>query len=364
MNGFASFVRKETLHIFRDPRTMLIALLMPVVQILLFGFALSTEVNNVDVAVVAPHRSETVRQAVERMAANPNFTFTGYIPSGEIDRMLRSGRADAVAVFADDFDRRMTDLAAGRPGAGAALQLVMDASNTNTAQAGAVYLRSVLLDNVADGVGVETRLLYNPRMKSAYNFVPGIMGLIFILICAIMTSVSIVREKETGTMEVLLVSPVRPIRIVFAKVIPYFVLSCLNLASILLLARFVLGVPMSGGIVGIVGLSLLYIVLALALGLFISTVARTQVTALLVSAMLMLMPMIMLSGMVFPIGNMPAPLRWLSCIVPARWYIAAIRRLMIEGLPFTAVLREFAILAAMTAGLIAVALRKFNDKLE
>lgn len=364
MNGFASFVRKETLHIFRDPRTMLIALLMPVVQILLFGFALSTEVNNVDVAVVAPHRSETVRQAVERMAANPNFTFTGYIPSGEIDRMLRSGRADAVAVFADDFDRRMTDLAAGRPGAGAALQLVMDASNTNTAQAGAAYLRSVLLDNVADGVGVETRLLYNPRMKSAYNFVPGIMGLIFILICAIMTSVSIVREKKTGTMEVLLVSPVRPIRIVFAKMIPYFVLSCLNLASILLLARFVLGVPMSGGIVGIVGLSLLYIVLALALGLFISTVARTQVTALLVSAMLMLMPMIMLSGMVFPIGNMPAPLRWLSCIVPARWYIAAIRRLMIEGLPFTAVLREFAILAAMTAGLIAVALRKFNDKLE
>lgn len=364
MNGFASFVRKETLHIFRDPRTMLIALLMPVVQILLFGFALSTEVNNVDVAVVAPHRSETVRQAVERMAANPNFTFTGYIPSGEIDRTLRSGRADAVAVFADDFDRRMTDLATGRADTGAALQLVMDASNTNTAQAGAAYLRSVLLDNVADGVGVETRLLYNPRMKSAYNFVPGIMGLIFILICAIMTSVSIVREKETGTMEVLLVSPVRPIRIVFAKMIPYFVLSCLNLASILLLARFVLGVPMSGGIVGIVGLSLLYIVLALALGLFISTVARTQVTALLVLAMLMLMPMIMLSGMVFPIGNMPAPLRWLSCIVPARWYIAAIRRLMIEGLPFTAVLREFAILAAMTAGLIAVALRKFNDKLE
>lgn len=364
MNGFASFVRKETLHIFRDPRTMLIALLMPVAQILLFGFALSTEVNNVDVAVVAPHRSETVRQAVERMAANPNFTFTGYIPSGEIDRTLRSGRADAVAVFAGDFDRRMADLEAGRPDTGAALQLVMDASNTNTAQAGAAYLRSVLLDNVADGVGVEPRLLYNPRMKSAYNFVPGIMGLIFILICAIMTSVSIVREKETGTMEVLLVSPVRPIRIVFAKMIPYFVLSCLNLASILLLARFVLGVPMSGGIVGIVGLSLLYIVLALALGLFISTVARTQVTALLVSAMLMLMPMIMLSGMVFPIGNMPAPLRWLSCIVPARWYIAAIRRLMIEGLPFTAVLREFAILAAMTAGLIAVALRKFNDKLE
>lgn len=364
MTGFASFVRKETLHIFRDPRTMLIALLMPVVQILLFGFALSTEVNNVDVAVVAPHGSEAVRQAVGRLAANPLFTFKGYIPGGEIDRTLRSGRADAVAVFADDFDRRMTDLAAGRSDGRAALQLVMDASNTNTAQAGTAYLRGVLLGDAAGGVGVETRLLYNPRMKSAYNFVPGIMGLIFILICAIMTSVSIVREKETGTMEVLLVSPVRPIRIVFAKMVPYFVLSCLNLTSILLLARFVLGVPMSGGIVGIVGITLLYIVLALALGLFISTVARTQVTALLVSAMLMLMPMIMLSGMVFPIGNMPAPLRWLSCIVPARWYIAAIRRLMIEGQPFASVLREFAILAVMAVGLIVVALRKFNDKLE
>lgn len=216
----------------------------------------------------------------------------------------------------------------------------------------------------AGGAGVETRLLYNPRMKSAYNFVPGIMGLIFILICAIMTSVSIVREKETGTMEVLLVSPVRPIRIVFAKMIPYFVLSCLNLASILLLARFVLGVPMSGGIVGIVGLSLLYIVLALALGLFISTVARTQVTALLVSAMLMLMPMIMLSGMVLPDREharaATVALVHRSGPVVHRRHPAADDR----GLPFTAVLREFAILAAMTAGLIAVALRKFNDKLE
>ena len=266
--------------------------------------------------------------------------------------------------FAGDYDRLTAD--AERVALGEkAVQLVFDASNPNTASAGAGYMQSILLAGQQSGAATpETRLLYNPQMKSAYNFVPGIMGLIFILICAMMTSVSIVREKETGTMEVLLVSPVRPIRIVFAKMIPYFVLSCLNLASILLLARFVLGVPMSGGIVGIVGLSLLYIVLALALGLFISTVARTQVTALLVSAMLMLMPMIMLSGMVFPIGNMPAPLRWLSCIVPARWYIAAIRRLMIEGLPFTAVLREFAILAAMTAGLIAVALRKFNDKLE
>ena len=363
MGGFWSFVKKETLHILRDPRTMLIVLGTPVVQLLLFGFAISTEVNNIDVAVVAPHPSEAVRQCVARLEANPYFTLRGGISGAEIDPALRRGDAEAVVVFAADFDRRMERLARGeddRP----AIQLVMDASNTNTALAGAAYLRQALLPQSFALSVFETRLLYNPQMKSAYNFVPGIMGLIFIVICAIMTSVSIVREKETGTMEVLLVSPVRPIRIILAKMIPYFVLSCLNLVTILLLARYVLGVPMSGSIVGIIFTSLLYLALALALGLFISTTADRQITALIISTMLMLLPLIMLSGMVFPIENMPWILRTLSCIVPARWYIDAIRKLMIEGLPFAAVARDFLILAGMTLALVVVALKKFNDKLE
>ena len=208
------------------------------------------------------------------------------------------------------------------------------------------------------------RILYNPQMKSSYNFVPGIMGLIFILICAMMTSVSIVREKESGTMEVLLVSPVRPIWIISAKMIPYFLLSCLALATILLLAHYVLGVPMSGSMVGLVGLSLLYLVLSLALGLFISTVSHTQVVAILVSGMLLMLPVIMLSGMLFPVENMPGILRALSCVIPARWYIEAVRKLMIGGQPFVAVWQESAILLAMTVVLVVVALKKFNDKLE
>ena len=263
-----------------------------------------------------------------------------------------------------DYDRLTAD--AGRAALGEkAVQLVFDASNPNTASAGAGYMQSILLAGQQSGAAMpETRLLYNPQMKSAYNFVPGIMGLIFILICAMMTSVSIVREKETGTMEVLLVSPVRPLRIVVAKMIPYFLLSCVNLATILLLARFVLGVPMSGSVVGLVGLSLLYLVLALALGLFISTMADSQVTAMLISGMLLILPLIMLSGMVFPIENMPGVLQGISCIVPARWYIEAVRKLMVEGLPFAAVLKEFAVLAVMTGALIGVALGKFNDKLE
>lgn len=363
MGGFLSFVKKETLHILRDPRTMLIVLLVPVIQMLLFGFAISTEVNNIDVAVVTSHRTEAVRQAVERIAANPYMTFKGSVSGREIDKVLRTGGADVVVVFADDYDRQLAAVETGGA-AETAVQLVFDASNTNMATAGAGYLQNILTADLQTAGMPETHLLFNPQMKSAYNFAPGIMGLIFILICAMMTSVSIVREKETGTMEVLLVSPVRPIWIVFAKMIPYFTLSCINLATILLLARFVLDVPMSGNLAGLVGLSLLYLVLALALGLFISTLAKRQATALIISAMLMMMPVVLLSGMAFPIENMPGVLQAVTYVVPARWYIEAVRKLMIEGLPFGFVLKEFFILLGMTAVLIVVALKKFNDKLE
>lgn len=364
MRGFLSFVKKEALHILRDRRTMLIVLVMPVVQLLLFGFAISTEINNINFAVAAPRQTEAIRQQVERIAANPYFSFKGYISQTEADDALRRGEADVVVVFADDYDRRMADAEQGLP-TGEAVQLLFDASNPNNASAGAGYLQNILLAERQVGAAMpEIRLLFNPQMVSAYNFVPGIMGLIFILICAMMTSVSIVREKEMGTMEVLLVSPVRPIQIILAKMIPYFLLSCLNLATILLLARFVLNLPMSGSIVGLIGLSLLYLILTLALGLFISTVADNQVTAMLISGMLLMLPVIMLSGMIFPIENMPDILQGLSCVIPTRWYIAAVRKLMIEGLPFAAVLKEFTILAAMTVALIGVALKKFNDKLE
>ena len=238
------------------------------------------------------------------------------------------------------------------------MQFILDASNPNNAGTGLGYLQSSFQSEISvASVAPATRVLYNPQMKSSYNFVPGIMGLIFILICAMMTSVSIVREKETGTMEVLLVSPVRPIWIIFAKMIPYLVV-------ILVLARYVLGVPMSGSMVGLVGLSLLYLVLSLALGLFISTMANTQVTAMLISGMVLMLPIIMLSGMLFPVENMPGILQALSCIVPARWYIDAVRKLMIGGMPFAEVWQQACILFAMTAVLVGVALKKFNDKLE
>ena len=361
--NFASFVKKESLHILRDTRTMLVVMLIPIVLMILFGFAISTEVNNVNVAVVAPERTDGVHDAVERLAQNGYFTFKGYISQNEIDHCLRSGKANAVVVFAQGYDRRAAQAAAGietKP----IIQLILDASNVNTAGSASAYMQSLLLGTASQQAMFETRMLFNPQMKSAYNFVPGIMGLIFILVCAMMTSVSIVREKEVGTMEVLLVSPVRPVKIIFAKMIPYFAISCIVLVTILLLARYLLGVPMTGGICGIFSLSLLYLLLSLSLGLLVSTIATTQVAALLISAMVMMMPILMLSGMLFPIENLPFFFQVVSNIVPARWYIDAVRKMMIQGLPIMAVWKNCVILLGMTAVILAVSLKKFKDKLE
>ena len=361
--NFGSFIRKESLHILRDKRTMLIVMLIPVVLMILFGFAISTEVNNINVVAVASERTDGIRDAVERLSKNEYFTFKGYIQQDEIDTYLRSGKASAAIVFAPDYDRRAMQAAMGVP-TKPIIQLIVDASNVNTAGSATAYLQGVLLGSASQQAMFETRMLFNPQMKSAYNFVPGIMGLIFILVCAMMTSVSIVREKEVGTMEILLVSPVRPVKIIFAKMIPYFVISCVVLVMILLLARYLLGVPMSGGVWGIFALSLLYLILSLSLGLLVSTIANSQMVALLVSAMVMMMPILMLSGMLFPIENLPLFFQVVSNIVPARWYIDAVRKMMIQGLPLVAVWKNGVILLGMTVVLLGVSLKKFNDKLE
>lgn len=361
--NFGSFVKKESLHILRDKRTMLVVMLIPVLLMLLFGFAISTEVNNINVAVVASNRTDGVKDAVEQISQNEYFTFCGYISPDQIDSKLRSSEVGAVVVFAADYDRRVEQASTGIPSK-PLIQLIVDASNVNTAGSATAYLQNILLKSDAQQAMFETRMLFNPQLKSAYNFVPGIMGLIFILVCAMMTSVSIVREKEMGTMEVLLVSPVRPVKIIFAKMIPYFAISCIVLALILLLAYYLLDVPMSSVVGDIIAISLLYLILSLSLGLFVSTVAESQVAALLISAVVMMMPILMLSGLLFPIENLPKFFQVLSNIIPARWYIDATRKMMIQGVPLVAVWKNCAILLGMTIVLIIVSLKKFNDKLE
>lgn len=364
MNRLLYFIKKESLHILRDMRTLLVVIGIPVILMLLFGFAISTDVNSVNVAVCDPARTASTDKIVSEISHNGLFSFRGYVDSDGIDEVLRRGNAGAVVVFAEDFDR----IVGGRNPGKKAVQIVLDGSNPNVAASAGAYLSSMLNNSLSSSSGqmdlIESHILYNPQMKSSYNFVPGILGLIFILVCAMMTSISIVREKETGTMEVLLVSPVRPIWIIIAKMVPYFVLSCINLATILLIAKFALGVPMTGSIFGIVTISIVYIILALGFGLLVSTVTDKQMIALLISGMILMLPIMMFSGMLFPTENLPLILQPFTYIVPARWYIDAIRKLMIEGLAFKDVLLEFSIICVMTVGILRVALMKFNDRLE
>lgn len=347
MSVFQSLVKKEALHLLRDFRTIIVVLVMPVVLLLLFGFAISTEVNNVRVATVVEQHTDQTKQIIDRFRTNPYFTFEGVVAYSDVEDLLREGRVDAAVVFRTR-DGKLEH------------QVVVDASNTIMAQTATAYLESVISPG-AD-TPIVTSTLYNPRLKSAYNFVPGIMGMIFILICAMMTSVSIVREKETGTMDLLLVSPVRPWTIVFGKLVPYFLLSCVILAFTLVLSYTVLGIPFSFRLFDVIWVTILYVTLALALGLLISTIASTQVAALLISGVMFMIPVILLSGMIFPVENMPLVLQWISCVIPARWYISAMRVLMIQRLPVGYVLTEVLVLAGMTLLVLALAIKKFNAK--
>ena len=348
MSIFLSLIKKEILHLIRDFRTITVVLITPLVLLLLFGFAISTEVNDVKVVAVVEQHTDETRQVIDRFRNNPYFTFKGIIPHNEMENYLQKGAADAAVIF------RLTNKKLTH-------QIVVDASNTNMAQTSTTYINSIIHYGTSN-IPIVTNTLYNPQLKSAYNFVPGIMGMIFILICAMMTSVSIVSEEETGTMNLLLISPIRPHTIILGKLVPYFLLSCIILMLMLILSYTVLGIPFSASVINVIWVTILYIVLALALGLLISTIASTQVSALLISGVMFMIPVVMLSGMIFPIENMPLALQWFSCIVPARWYISAMRVLMIQQLPIGHVLTEVLVLTGMTLGVLTLAIRKFNTK--
>ncbi len=356
---FLSFVVKEARHILRDKRTMLILFGMPVVLMLLFGFAITTDVKNVRTVVVASEMSPRTQQAIERLAQSEYFIITQTVNTPqEAEQLIRSQKADISLIPSGEGNGHIR------------WQVMVDGSDPNMAQQWTTYVQSILMQPVgskgpsprAERLGV--RLLYNPQMRSAYNFVPAIMGMLLMLVCAMMTSISIVREKERGTMEVLLVSPVRPLMVIIAKAVPYLVLAFAILITILLMARFVLDVPLAGSLFWILAVSTLYILLALSLGLLISNVAQTQLVALLLSAMVLLMPVVMLSGMLFPVESMPQVLQWLSAVVPPRYYIQAMRKLMIMGVGIGDVVHEVAVLAGMTVVLLAIALKRFNVRLD
>ena len=351
MKQFISFVIKETRHILRDKRTMLILFGMPVVMMLIFGFAITTDVKNVRTVVVTSQMDLQTQRAVERISQSEYFTITQTVNTPkDAELLIRNQKADMAVVFAPDFASKHRGI-----------QIIVDGADPNMAQQWTNYATNVIT-NMPGGV-VNAKLLYNPQMRSAYNFVPAILGMLLMLVCAMMTSISIVREKERGTMELLLVSPVRPLMIMIAKVVPYLVLAFAILTTILLMARYVLDVPLAGSIVWIYVISTIYIILALSLGLLISTIATTQLMALLLSAMVLLMPIVMLSGMIFPVESMPEVLQWIAALVPPRYYIQAMRKLMIMGVDISNIVREIYILSAMALFLLIVALAKFKKRL-
>ena len=352
MKQFTSFIIKEAKHIVRDKRTMLILFGMPIIMMLLFGYAITNDIKNVRTVIVMSNADYDAQQAVDRLSVSENFTITKVVATpSDAQKAIRNQKADLAIVFRKDYDSSRL-----------AMQFIVDGSDPNMAQQWTNYARAVITNR--DGGMVNTKLLYNPQMKSAYNFVPAIMGTLLMLVCAMMTSISIVREKEKGTMEVLLVSPVRPLMIIVAKVIPYLVLAFVILIVILLMASFVLGVPVQGSLFWIFIMSTIYILLALSLGLLVSSIAKTQLAALLMSAMLLLMPIVMLSGMIFPIESMPKILQYVSAIIPTRYYTSAMRKLMIMGVGVDQVLHEMMVLISMFVALLGLSLSKFNKRLE
>ena len=364
MKQFISFIRKEFYHIFRDKRTMMILLAMPIILIILFGYAITTEIKRAPIAILDQSRDEVTQKMIEHLSASEYFELYTMVNSeAEGQALFRQGKVRLLIVFPAQY--------ASSPDA--SVQLLADATDPNEATQLAAYATAILSQvkvetinsplSTATAITPVVSLLYNPLMKGAYNFVPGVMGLILILICAMMTSVGIVKEKEIGTMEVLLVSPMKPVYIILAKATPYLLLSLVNIATILSLSYFLLGVPIAGSLTLLVSVSILYALVSLCLGLLISTVADTQQAAMLVSAVVLMLPVMLLSGMMFPIENMPKILQVLSNIVPARWYISAVKDIMIKGLGARAILPEISILAGMAVFLVALSVKRFKIRL-
>ncbi len=368
MKQFLAFVTKEFHHILRDRRTLFFMFGLPVVQILLFGFALSNEIKNASIAILDQSKDEATQALITRLDASRYFTITKTLHSNnEIESVFRRGEVKLVVVFPANFRQELLHTNAAQ------VQLVADATDTNTATTITNYAASIIRQyqdellneqKLPYTIRIENSMLYNPQLKSAYNFVPGVMAMILMLLSALMTSVAIVREKEMGTMEVLLVSPMQPLMVVFTKAIPYLVLSFANVIIILVLSVTLLEMPINGSLTLLLLECLLFIFTSLALGLLISSATHSQQVAMFISLVGLMLPTIIFSGFMFPIENMPKILQIISNVVPARWFYEIVKSIMIKGLGIGAIWRETLILLGMTVFFMGVATARFKVRLE
>jgi ABC-2 type transport system permease protein len=367
MKQLITFIKKEFHHILRDTRSMLVLIGLPIVQLLLFGFAITTEVRNANIAILDNSKDEVTQSIITKIESSQYFNIDRTISTNEqIEKSFKSGRIKLAVVFQPNFQNELSHSNKAQ------LQIIADATDPNQATTLTNYISSIVRDyqNELDQqnklpytIKTEMRMLFNPQLKGAYTSVPGVMGMILLLISAMMTSIAIVREKELGTMEILLVSPMQPGLVIISKVIPYFIISLINVATILILSVFVLGLPIEGSLFLLIASTIIYIFCALSLGILISTVTETQQAAMLISLLGLMLPVVMLSGYAYPIANMPTILQILSNLVPAKWYIIIVKNIMIKGIGIEQIWKEILILLAMTATFLIISIKRFKIRL-
>ncbi len=367
MNRFRGFVRKEFYHIFRDKQTLLILFGMPIAQMLIFGFVISNEIRNVGIAIFDQSHDVVTQKISDKILSSGYFLLEYNLNnSDEIERVFRGGKVKEVVVFEPQFERKL--VRTGR----ANVQIIADASDANLANLITTYTTGILQTYVSQSNAInpapmqiipEVRMIYNEQLRGAFMFIPGIMALILVLISALMTSISITREKEMGTMEILLVSPLKPIQIIIGKVVPYIALAFTNAVTILLLGNFVFGVPIQGSVILLLLECMLYILLALSLGILISSVTDNQMVAMMLSAFALMLPVILLSGFIFPIENMPLVLQWFCQLMPPKWFIIIIKSIMLKGAGISYIWKETLILMGMTVLFLTLSLKKFKIRL-
>lgn len=368
MKQLLTFIRKEFHHILRDKRSMLVLLGLPIVQLLIFGFAITTEVRNANIAILDNSKDEATQNIIGRIESSRYFDIDRTLTSSsEIEKAFKTGKIKLVIAFQSNFQNELAHTNKTQ------IQIIADGTDPNQATTLTNYVSAIIMDyqselnqqnSVPYTINTETRMLYNPELKGAYSSVPGVMGMILLLISAMMTSIAIVKEKELGTMEVLLVSPMKPWLVIISKVVPYFIVSLINVATILLLSVFVLGMPIQGSLLLLITETILYIICSLSLGLFISTVSDTQQAAMLISLIGLMLPVVMLSGYAFPIANMPTVLQIISNLVPAKWYIIITKSVMIKGVGIWGVWKEILIITAMTLFFILLSIKRFKIRLQ
>lgn len=368
MKKFLGFVKKEFYHIFRDPRTLLVLFGIPVAQLLIFGYVIRTEIRNINVAVYDPAKDDVTRKITDKIISSTYFSLYENLDNvNNIEDIFKSGKVKEVIVFEQNLGSTLEKEGTAR------IQLIADASDANTANLIVNYTTAIIQDYIQKKnqlnprpmqIIPQVRMVFNENLKSVYMFVPGTMALILMLVSAMMTSISITREKEMGTMEVLLVSPLNPIQIIIGKVIPYVALAFINAITIIALGYFVFQMPIHGSLALLLAESLLFISLALSLGILISTLAKTQQVAMFISLIALMLPTMLLSGFIIPIENMPVILQYLCMLMPPKYFIIIIKNIMLKGTGLMYVWKETLILIAMMTIFIVVSAKKFKIRLE